>query len=108
MFFFLGKVFETNVKGFYLHKDDWTDKEIRNYGVYHTMKHMTPPTLDGKLPEEALWKMNQPGHLRHTPHKFVNTAFASLILEDNPKVIEWVFIFLMLGWQLQHACVRTR
>ena len=41
--------------------------------------------------------MNQPGYLRYTPEKFVNTAFKYLILEPAPKVVGWVnnFIFRM-------------
>lgn len=55
---------------------------------------MTPPTLDGKLPEEALWKMNQPGFLRDTPQYFINTAFTSLVFHPPKKIVEWVLILL--------------
>lgn len=67
MFFFFGKMADTLLKGFYFVPDQFTDKAIKNYGVYKTMMGNTPPTLDGKLPEEALWKMNQPGYLRNAP-----------------------------------------
>jgi hypothetical protein len=52
MLFFLGKINETFIRGFYLaDQDEWKDKAIRNYGVYQTMKHNTAPSVDGKLPE---------------------------------------------------------
>lgn len=52
MLFFLGKINETFIRGFYFaDQDEWKDKAIRNYGVYQTMKNNTAPTVDGKLPE---------------------------------------------------------
>jgi hypothetical protein len=52
MLFFLGKINETFIRGFYFaDQDEWKDKAIRNYGVYQTMKYNTAPTVDGKLPE---------------------------------------------------------
>jgi hypothetical protein len=51
------------------------------------MRYTTPPTLDGKLPEEALWKMNQPGYLKYTPGRYPGSAFQSLLLEAKPTIV---------------------
>jgi hypothetical protein len=108
MFFFIGKINETaNIgfgKGLYLAPDQWTNKHVKNYGVYKTMHNQTPATIDGKLPEEALWKFNQPGYLRPTP-LFTDTAMQALF-RPKEKVVEWVHIIIYLGWYIQHATGR--
>lgn len=98
MLFFISKVSETANfwfgKGLYVQKDEWTNKSVKNYGIYNTWNNHTLPTLDGKLPEEALWKFNQPGYLRPTA-KFVDTAIQAII-PPKQKVVEWVNIFFIL------------
>lgn len=81
------------MKGIYVVNDEYTNKEIKNYGAYQTFLRNTAPTLDGKLPEEALWKMNQPGFLRYTPHLFLGTSFSAFLLDPPAKSVEWVFFY---------------
>lgn len=92
MFYFFAKVAETGLKGFYAVPDEYTQKSIKNYAAWKTHHFRTPPTLDGKLPEEALWKMNQPGYLSYTPQYFINTAFSSLVFSPPKTIVEWVHI----------------
>lgn len=51
MFYFISKVWETHVKGFYIHQDEWTDKDIKNYAAYKIWKNRRAPSLNGQLPE---------------------------------------------------------
>jgi len=95
MFYFFGKTAEVWWKGFSVVPDEFTDKAIRNYGAYQTFYHNTPPTLDGKLPEEALWKMNQPGFLRYTPERYAGSVFQAVVLDPAPKIIDWDGTFNM-------------
>lgn len=107
MFYFFGKTAEVWWKGFSVVPDEFTDKAIRNYGAYQTFYHNTPPTLDGKLPEEALWKMNQPGFLRYTPERYAGSVFQAVVLDPAPKIIDWVSNIVYSGWNIQHAPQRS-
>lgn len=68
---YLGFNYDYFLYGMMTHDDEWTNKTIKNYEVYQDFKYQTPPTLDGRLSEEKLWKMNQPGYLRATPERFL-------------------------------------
>ena len=89
MFAFLSKVAETYLKGLYIVEDEWTNKAVKNYGVYNTLKNRTPPSLDNRLPEEALWKLNQPGFLKDSG-RYIDTAVGHFFGRDE-KVVAWVF-----------------
>ena len=88
MLAFLSKVAETYLKGFYIVEDEWTNKDVKNYGVYNTLRYRTPPSLDNRLPEEALWKLNQPGFLKDSG-RYVDTAINHL-LGSKEKMVAWV------------------
>ena len=73
--------------------DQWSHKAIKNYGVYQDSIFRTIPTLDGKLPEESLWKLNQPGYLKATPHKIVSTAAQYPWTPPKKRVVAWVTFY---------------
>ena len=77
-------------KGIRVEEDHWNDKAIKNYGVYKDIVYQTIPTLDGRLPEEKLWKNNQPGFLRPTLSKANATAVSIPWAYPKKREVAWV------------------
>ena len=50
-----------------LQKDEFTDKDIRNYTAYNDMNCPLIPTADNKIPEAKVWQLNQPAYMREYP-----------------------------------------
>jgi len=45
-------------------KDEFTDKDIRNYTAYQDMTQPIIPNSDNKIQEGKLWQLNQPAYMR--------------------------------------------
>lgn len=50
-----------------LQRDEYTDKDIRNYTVYTDMNNPIIPAANNKIPEGKLWQLNQPAYMRECP-----------------------------------------
>jgi hypothetical protein len=48
-------------------KDEFTDKEIRNYQAYQDMTNHILPNAANKVAEAKVWQMNQPAYMREAP-----------------------------------------
>ena len=52
---------------FRIQKDEFTDKDIRNYTVYTDMSEPIILSADNKIPEAKVWQLNQPAYMREYP-----------------------------------------
>jgi len=52
---------------FYVLKDEFTDKNIRNYQAYVDMNNPLIPHASNKIPEAKVWQLNQPAYMREAP-----------------------------------------
>jgi protein-L-isoaspartate O-methyltransferase len=48
-------------------RDEFTDKDIRNYQAYQDMTNPIVPHASNKIPEAKVWQMNQPAYMREAP-----------------------------------------
>ena len=48
-------------------RDEFTDKDIRNYQAYTDMTQPIIPSANNKIPEGKLWQLNQPAYMRECP-----------------------------------------
>jgi hypothetical protein len=48
-------------------RDEFTDKDIRNYTAYSDMQNPIIPSANNKIPESKLWQLNQPAYMRECP-----------------------------------------
>lgn len=85
MLFFFAKVIKTTplTNPVTIASDPWSFKDLKNYQAYYDHNHKVIPTLNNRLPEHRLWQLNQPGYLRSTPEKFLDTGVASLFSGDG-------------------------
>ena len=73
MFVFLAKMADTYSLPFSFRgimtavRDQWTSKDIRNYGAFQDSRIQVIPSNNNKLSEARLWQISQPGFLRFTP-----------------------------------------
>ena len=80
MIAFMAKIAETTRNPFTLKadyigvEDDWTNKELRNYDVYQDNRYEVIPNHYNKLPEQTVWKMNQPAYMKNLPQKYLGKA----------------------------------
>ena len=57
---------------FHVKRDEFTDKDIRNYTAYDDMTSPIIPTSNNKIAEGKLWQLNQPAYMREVPEAKVS------------------------------------
>lgn len=75
-------------------KDEFTDKEIRNYQAYDDMTKPIIPAANNKIPEGKLWQLNQPAYMRECPEAKLG-ELGTLFGGPTPKVVAWDGTFNM-------------
>lgn len=94
MFVFVAKMAETytipmSLKGIISAVPDiWTGKDIQNYNSFTDSRTQVIPSNNNKLSEARVWKMSQPGFLRHTPERAALTAH-QVIFRPEQKNVAW-------------------
>lgn len=94
MFVFIAKMAETYTVPFGLTgiisavPDMWTAKNLRNYRALNDSHVQVIPSNNNKLSEARLWKISQPGFLRHTPERATLTAH-QVIFRPEQKTVAW-------------------
>ena len=75
-------------------RDEFTDKDIRNYQAYHDMTTPIVPHASNKIPEAKVWQMNQPAYMREAPEaKAADITW--MVAAPTPKVVAWDGTFNM-------------
>jgi hypothetical protein len=69
-------------------KDEFTDKDIRNYQAYADMTHPVIPHATNKIPEAKIWQLNQPAYMREAPEIKIS-ELVQVWLPPAKKVIAW-------------------
>ena len=69
--------------------DKWSYKHLRNYQAYEDHFVKAIPSLDNRVPEARLWQMNQPGYLRPTPAKYLETGLTVMLAPPKEKEVSW-------------------
>ena len=75
-------------------KDEFTDKDIRNYTVYGDVTRPIVPTADNKISEGKVWQLNQPAYMREC-HQAKMSEIPQVIINPTPKVVAWDGTFNM-------------
>lgn len=75
-------------------RDEFTDKDIRNYQAYHDMTHPILPHASNKISEAKVWQMNQPAYMRETPEAKI-AELTWIVAAPTPKTVAWDGTFNM-------------
>ena len=75
-------------------KDEFTNKDIRNYRAYTDMTSPIIPHASNKIPEAKIWQMNQPAYLREAPEIKISEV-TQILGGPTPKVVAWDGTFNM-------------
>ena len=75
-------------------KDEFTDKDIRNYQAYTDMNNPIIPSSNNKIPESKIWQLNQPAYLRECPQAKLG-EISHMVASPTPKVVAWDGTFNM-------------
>lgn len=73
---------------FHLKRDEFTDKDIRNYQAYQDMTGPIIPNANNKIAEAKLWQLNQPAYMREVPEAKVSEV-GTLFTSHTPKTVAW-------------------
>lgn len=79
---------------FYVLKDEFTDKNIRNYQAFVDMTNPIIPHASNKIPEGKVWQLNQPAYLREAPEAKLS-EIAQIWLPPTERVVAWDGTFNM-------------
>ena len=75
-------------------RDEFTDKDIRNYQAYQDMTHPITPHSSNKIPESKVWQLNQPAYMRECPEAKIG-ELAWMVGAPQEKVVAWDGTFNM-------------
>ena len=75
-------------------RDEFTDKDLRNYQAYSDMAHPIIPHSSNKIPESKVWQLNQPAYMREAPEAKIG-ELAWMVAAPQPKVVAWDGTFNM-------------
>jgi hypothetical protein len=75
-------------------RDEFTDKDIRNYQAYTDMTHPIIPHASNKIPEAKIWQLNQPAYMRECPQAKVS-EITQILGGPEGKVVAWDGTFNM-------------
>ena len=75
-------------------RDEFTDKDIRNYQAYHDMTSFIIPTANNKISEAKLWQLNQPAYMREVPEAKAS-ELTWMVAAPKQKNVAWDGTFNM-------------
>ena len=75
-------------------KDEFTDKDIRNYQAYQDMTRYIIPHASNKMPEAKVWELNQPAYMREAPEAKIS-ELTWMLAHPTPKTVAWDGTFNM-------------
>ena len=75
-------------------RDEFTDKDIRNYQAYQDMTRPILPHASNKIPEGKVWQLNQPAYMREVPEAKLS-EIPWIVSAPEKKVVAWDGTFNM-------------
>jgi hypothetical protein len=75
-------------------RDEFTDKDIRNYQAYVDMTNPIIPHASNKIPEAKVWQMNQPAYMRECPEAKLS-EITGIIVSPTSRLVAWDGTFNM-------------